>query len=195
MKKTLIILFVIVLCLSVFIGCENKQEIQESSDKETSELENTEDIFNEPACDYIPYLSVALDYIKKTDISFDINKHRISVKHFNDNNGLLSLDYFISDDISTDKSIIFELDNDSIISVTYDKALYADEMYLADEQSLIDIVNAHKEQNDVSLKEDPLHRSYYTYSYRTGELKFIEEIYQYDDDNCLSGNMKETILN
>lgn len=67
-----------------------------------------------------------------------------------------------------------------------------------DEDNMIALVNSYEADRsstmNTSIVEDENTISYYTYDYKTGELKYVSEVYTFDGE-AWNGNATEVILN
>lgn len=157
-----------------------------------------DEVVSENATDYSDILTDVVSYLCTIDDSFDLADYTISTKAFGDDQGILSLEYRIGDDIATEKGFTFVYDNGKLVSVTYDVDLYGNTKQRnlsVDEEKLISIVNQHKANTPVVvLAEDQSEYSYYTFDYNSQELKYVTEEYTFDGE-VWKGNIVEEQLN
>lgn len=132
--------------------------------------------------EYQDKYSRVIEYIKKKYPSFDATKWNIIVNMFavNDGNGIIKFNYQIKDEIDTNKSIVFTINNNVISLVSFINMDFE-----VDEEKLVELVNDFKKSviqekkefasNEEFLKEDIT----YSYRYNTDELRYTYQLYFY----------------
>ena len=153
------------------------------------------------ALDFEEGLEEVVSYLRGIDDSFDLSNYKISMRSFNDNEGIVTLDYYIGDNISTTKGFTFIYCDGMLVSLTYNSQLYSNgrsTYQTVDEDNMIALVNSYEADRsstmNTSIVEDENTISYYTYDYKTGELKYVSEVYTFDGE-AWNGNATEVILN
>ena len=153
------------------------------------------------ALDFEEGLKEVVSYLRGIDDSFDLSNYKISMRSFNDNEGIVTLDYYIGNNISTTRGFTFIYCDGMLVSLTYNSQLYSNgrsTYQTVDEDNMIALVNSYEADRsstmNTSILEEQNTISYYTYDYKTGELKYVSEVYTFDGE-AWNGNATEVILN
>lgn len=168
-------------------------------DIEIEIIDFVSNLVSEKATEYSGMLEDVIAYVTMIDDSFDLTNYRVSTKMFDDNNGILSLEYFIGGDIATEKGFTFIYENGILTSVTYNKEFYntaSMRSNLTNEKELIEIMKQHKANMPVDLTNNDKEtnsRDYYSYSFESNELKHIQEIFTFNGEVWLSDLVENPI--
>ncbi|MEG1448650.1 MAG: hypothetical protein RSC41_04885 [Oscillospiraceae bacterium] len=145
---------------------------------------------------YSNELENVVNFLNNIDQSFDLSNYKIFMKSFNDNNtsGIVSLCYFIGEDISTDKTFDFIYEDGKLSNICYNKDFFDvaknannysnSTLSPSDEEELIKIVNNHQLANPqiLSPSDNTKLHSKYAYNYKNQELAYIKECFSFNGE-------------
>lgn len=180
------------------LGALDASFVEETVDIHLGELDDH--IISGNATVYAEELGDVVSYLRNIDGSFDLSDYNISTKKFADGQGILSLEYSIGEDISTEKGFTFVYADGSLISVTYNRDLYSASIQKnasIDEKYLIDTVNEHKANIPTVTAVDNssvFSNAYYTFDYASQKLMYTVEKYVFDGE-VWKGTVVEEQLN
>lgn len=158
-----------------------------------------DNVIAENALNFEEGLVEVVSYLRGIDDSFDLSNYKISMRSFSDNEGIITLDYYIGSNISTTKGFTFIYCDGMLTSLTYNSQLCSNSRsayQTVDEDKLIALVNSYETDrlNMMNTLEDENAISYYTYDYKTNELKYVSEVYTFDGE-VWNGNVTAVVLN
>ena len=158
-----------------------------------------DNVIAENALNFEEGLVEVVSYLRGIDDSFDLSNYKTSMRSFSDNEGIITLDYYIGSNISTTKGFTFIYCDGMLTSLTYNSQLCSNSRsayQTVDEDKLIALVNSYETDrlNMMNTLEDENAISYYTYDYKTNELKYVSEVYTFDGE-VWNGNVTAVVLN